>query len=961
MLWIHRGLEALWLLTIILVPLAFLGRNFGEWSSIIGSFELPKIAILRTLVGLMASLWLIEWAITGLSAIGPSGSDPLSVFRSSILRPGIWFRSLVSWLRAQPTRWFVLAVSLFVGSTLLSTVLSASFSVSMWGDVPGQDSYGTYTVVCYVLLFAVIATHLRSPAQMWRLIGAIIFVGLLVSGYAIFQHYEQDFLDLMEPPGKVRATSTLGGPIFAAALLLMTISVSLAAATVTTRESPKSRRAWLKLGLWSVVLTLQLLGIIFTLSRGPWLGTGASLVGFIGLTGVFVGWRVMVRPVLVLAVAGALVWAILSLTPQLEDQEQTRVAAPSTTSSAEAVVTRVAISGAQVTGGGLSGRREIWESSWQLMTDRPWFMFDDLGLSFGRQIVGYGPDLFRNAYLLESPPGSFGFFPQEVAHAHNYFIHLGVEVGFLGLLTYAGIFLALFVVGGYLLIWRRRSLNQVHKLLLAGLLATLAGRLLEQMVGIGRVSDLTLFWVLLAAFVALPTAMQTQELSGEEPAVPGDRPLRTRRSNSIPGVQNRWLPLARASLVAVVVLSIGTLTWFKTINYARAAVVADAGAIQFREGQLNKALTSIDRAIDLAPDVSTYYGQRAVIYEAFRDAGPERLEQICGLETSAQSHQSCLAQKLLSNGSDWVDQRPFSYRSRLALGASSLELGLLNNDKAMLDEAVQAYVALGGMVPSSWTTWKRIGAVYLSVGEPESALEPLRKALTITGGSENSFDALRIQGTAYQLLGRHEEAIQSLEESLRISPGNPLAYFELGTTFYESDQPQNALVAYANAIRFQPVYAEAHFSRGTIYYELNRFARAIEELSIAIRSEIPLAKSELAFAHNNRGLAYSGLGDMDLAIKDFDQAIRLEPGLAIAYNNRGFVSRDLGQLDRALEDLDQAIGLDPELTIAYYNRALALTLLGQDLAAESDKDRATELGFDLATVSEAIEELKKRR
>ena len=65
LLWINRSLEALWLLAVFLVPLIFLGRDFGTWSPVLGSFELPKIVLLRLLVGLMSALWLLEWALRG--------------------------------------------------------------------------------------------------------------------------------------------------------------------------------------------------------------------------------------------------------------------------------------------------------------------------------------------------------------------------------------------------------------------------------------------------------------------------------------------------------------------------------------------------------------------------------------------------------------------------------------------------------------------------------------------------------------------------------------------------------------------------------------------------------------------------------------------------------------------------------------------------------------------------------
>ena len=41
------------------------------------------------------------------------------------LRPANWPGGLIGWLRLQPTRWLVVAVALYLGSTLLSTALSA--------------------------------------------------------------------------------------------------------------------------------------------------------------------------------------------------------------------------------------------------------------------------------------------------------------------------------------------------------------------------------------------------------------------------------------------------------------------------------------------------------------------------------------------------------------------------------------------------------------------------------------------------------------------------------------------------------------------------------------------------------------------------------------------------------------------------------------------------------------------
>ena len=61
----------------------------------------------------------------------------------------------------------------------------------------------------------------------------------------------------------------------------------------------------------------------------------------------------------------------------------------------------------------------------------------------------------------------------------------------------------------------------------------------------------------------------------------------------------------------------------------------------------------------------------------------------------------------------------------------------------------------------------------------------------------------------------------------------------------------------------------------------------IDGCTVVIRSggETP---ERLVQAFMSRGFAYMTKGDYDLAIQDYDQAIRLDPLNALALNNRGF-------------------------------------------------------------------------
>ena len=78
-----RVMEFLWLLAVFLVPLTFVSP--GEMAN---GFDVPKVTLYRSLVGLMAAFWIIEVSLTP------------SALKVRSLR---LFPSLVSeWLRDRP-------------------------------------------------------------------------------------------------------------------------------------------------------------------------------------------------------------------------------------------------------------------------------------------------------------------------------------------------------------------------------------------------------------------------------------------------------------------------------------------------------------------------------------------------------------------------------------------------------------------------------------------------------------------------------------------------------------------------------------------------------------------------------------------------------------------------------------------------------------------------------------------
>ena len=109
--------------------------------------------------------------------------------------------------------------------------------------------------------------------------------------------------------------------------------------------------------------------------------------------------------------------------------------------------------------------------------------------------------------------------------------------------------------------------------------------------------------------------------------------------------------------------------------------------------------------------------------------------------------------------------------------------------------------------------------------------------------------------------------------------------------------------------------AAAYCNRGHGLTEQRELDRALADLDEAVRLD-----PAYPCAYSNRGRVYAFKRDLDRAIKDYDEAIRLDPAFALAYNNRGDAWLGKGDRKRAMADFDAAIRSDPDLAIAYGNR-----------------------------------------
>jgi hypothetical protein len=107
--------------------------------------------------------------------------------------------------------------------------------------------------------------------------------------------------------------------------------------------------------------------------------------------------------------------------------------------------------------------------------------------------------------------------------------------------------------------------------------------------------------------------------------------------------------------------------------------------------------------------------------------------------------------------------------------------------------------------------------------------------------------------------------------------------------------------------------------------------------------EISVFPNEEALPYYNRGKAWDLMGKLNLALKDYDQAISINNYHTDAYIGRGIISGKLGKYGQALLDMSKAIELDPSHEKAYSNRGSVYHYLRQYDLAERDYLKAIEL------------------
>ncbi|TKW78951.1 MAG: tetratricopeptide repeat protein [Bradyrhizobium icense] len=184
--------------------------------------------------------------------------------------------------------------------------------------------------------------------------------------------------------------------------------------------------------------------------------------------------------------------------------------------------------------------------------------------------------------------------------------------------------------------------------------------------------------------------------------------------------------------------------------------------------------------------------------------------------------------------------------------------------------------------------------------------------------------------------------------ALKIFTGEKLAsiYFWRAVGWNKKGNYTQVIADASEAIRLS-ASVPAYNLRGSAYYDKGEYDIAISDFNDALKT----ATGDVGIIYHNRGNAWRGKNEFAKAIDDYSMSIKLGPKSAFSYQNRGTSKRALGDLEGALADINEAIRIDPSLAQPLTHRAVIWRAKGDLDRAVADTTEAIRLAKAKAPVN----------
>jgi serine/threonine protein kinase/tetratricopeptide (TPR) repeat protein len=304
------------------------------------------------------------------------------------------------------------------------------------------------------------------------------------------------------------------------------------------------------------------------------------------------------------------------------------------------------------------------------------------------------------------------------------------------------------------------------------------------------------------------------------------------------------------------------------------------------------------------------------------------------------------------------------------------ELGGLYEQNGALDEAAQHFSKVVELDPKFVEGLLALGRVEIKQGNPQSALEPLDKALGLATQLENEEARANIQqaiGIAYMRLNRPNEALTRYTESLAIKQrvgnkrGMAASYVQIGEVQKTLGNPGEAEKSYRAALKLRREIGDM----AGLSVTLMDLSSLLDETFGRSNEALPLLQEALtitrdtrnrnleARALNNLGAVYLAQGRYSDAQTNFESALAIREKAkapqeaADTLHNLGDTFTKMGRYDQALQryisalDLRRTAGDRRNAALASYGIGTIFDYQGRYGSAVKSKAEALQAFRDL--------------
>lgn len=243
----------------------------------------------------------------------------------------------------------------------------------------------------------------------------------------------------------------------------------------------------------------------------------------------------------------------------------------------------------------------------------------------------------------------------------------------------------------------------------------------------------------------------------------------------------------------------------------------------------------------------------------------------------------------------------------------------------------KAFTAQDNLTP---TFYNYLGLIETKLSNYSKAEEHFDSAIKL---DPNNGDFYLNRGMVKLLAGDSVAAKSDFKQTLTLNPESSLAKHNLAILTSSLDNSNEKERLLTEAIESNPLpysYAE----RGALRMKTRNLNGALADYSEAIR----LDPTEVDY-WLNRGIVKEQSNDVKGAIADYDKVLELKPDYEKGWLNHGNASVKLNRFSDAVEDYTVAITYYPEYGLAFYNRALTYHRMGKRDLACRDLASATRL------------------